>query len=111
MQEGKTGMDIFPINKGFAVFESKILAFNMCLGAYIRTWNSEEMKANISWHCQTSLNTTDVSSTYKKHSSENCTVNMDAISHLKSTENKCIKGLQKFDLFSKEINISAPICN
>ena len=42
------GMDIFPINKGFAVFESKILAFNMCLGAYIRTWNSEEMKANIS---------------------------------------------------------------
>lgn len=48
MQEGKTGMDIFPINKGFAVFESKILAFNMRLGAYIRTWNSEEMQANIS---------------------------------------------------------------
>lgn len=48
MQEGKTGMDIFSINKGFAVFESKIWPLTCALVLSIRTWNSEEMKANIS---------------------------------------------------------------
>lgn len=114
MQQGKTGMGIFPINKDLAVFESKTLAFNMCLRAYIKTGSSEEMKANIFWNCLTSwcchVISDDVSSTYQNHSSENRAVNMDTISHLKSTKNRCVIDLQKFDLFSKEINISVPIC-
>lgn len=64
MQEGKTRMGNFPINKPFSIFESEILAFNMCLSTYIKTWSSEEMKANISWRCQASLNTFEVSSAY-----------------------------------------------
>lgn len=42
MEEGKTRTHIFPINKAFAIFESKILAFNMYLGTYIK--NLEQLR-------------------------------------------------------------------